>query len=267
VGAPGEHYRATIASGPSSSSWLRDSVLKPEIVRLLGNRGDHRVLDAGTGSGWLFEAIDFGERHACDVAQPESVRPDVAFVLADILDLPHPDNYFHAVVASIVLCYCGDLAAVAAELFRVTKPGGTLVVALVHPHFYRTGEANDDDQFIVEADLSRPEQFKILIGGIAGPFTYYRHSIPDYVNALLLTGWRLEEMTELFVPRDEYDARFRPHDLVRRSTRMRRKRAASSETGRTLKKTLRSQIALLEKCLPTSSKIRASNPAETAALA
>jgi ubiquinone/menaquinone biosynthesis C-methylase UbiE len=178
------------------------------------------VLDAGTGSGWLFEAVEIGERHACDVAQPEKVRSDVAFVLADIADLPYPANHFDAIVASIVLCYCDDLDAVADELHRVTKPGGTLVVALVHPHFYRTGKALDDDRFLIEADLSLSEQFEVVIGGTAGPFTYYRHSIPDYINALLRAGWQLDEMGELFVPRHEYDARFRAHDLVRRSTRV-----------------------------------------------
>lgn len=195
-------------------------MLKPEVARLLGDRIDHRVLDAGTGSGWLFDALDFGERHACDVARPERVRQDVAFVEADIADLPYPTNYFDAIVASIVLCYCQDLDAVAAELYRVTAPGGALVVALVHPHFYRTGNALEGDRFLVEADLSRPDRFDIMIGGTAGPFTYYRRSIPDYVNGLIRAGWGLEEMNEMFVPRDEYDARFRANDIVRRSTQV-----------------------------------------------
>jgi SAM-dependent methyltransferase len=216
----GAHYRAAVASGPSSSSWLRDTVLKPEVLRLLGDPIPHRVLDAGTGSGWLFEALDFGERHACDIARPERVRQDVAFVEADIADLPYPNRYFDAIVASIVLCYCEDLDAVATELYRVTRSSGALVVALVHPHFYRTGNALDDDRFVIEADLSRQDRIDILIGGTAGPFTYYRHSIPDYVNALIRAGWELNEMQELFVPRDEYEARFRANDLVRRSTRV-----------------------------------------------
>ncbi|MER9690018.1 MULTISPECIES: class I SAM-dependent methyltransferase [unclassified Mesorhizobium] len=216
----GAGYRTTVASGPSSSSWLRDVVLKPEIIRLLGNRSGERVLDAGTGSGWLFDAVDIGERHACDIARPESVRPDVAFVEANISDLPYPDRHFDAIVASIVLCYCGDLTAVVHELHRVTQPGGTLVVALVHPYFYRTGEALEDDRFVVEADLSQPGRFDIVIGGTAGPFTYYRYSIPDYINALVRHGWQLEETTELFVPRAEYQSRFQANDLVRRSTRV-----------------------------------------------
>jgi len=195
-------------------------VLKPEIVRLLGDRSGDRVLDAGTGNGWLFELVNIGERHACDIVKPENVRSDVAFVQANIANLPYPASHFDAVVASIILCYCEDLDVVAAELHRVTAAAATLVVALVHPHFYRTGEALDGDRYMIEADLSRPERFDIVIGGMAGPFTYYRRSIPDYVNALIGAGWELDEMTELFVPRAEYEARFRARDLVRRSTRV-----------------------------------------------
>jgi ubiquinone/menaquinone biosynthesis C-methylase UbiE len=195
-------------------------MLKPEIVRLLGNRSRGRVLDAGTGSGWLFEAVDIGERYACDIVKPEVVRSDVAFVQADIAKLPYPSNHFDAIVASIVLCYCKDIDVVASEVNRVTAPGGTLVVALVHPHFYRTGEARDDDRFVIEADLSQREKFNIVIGGTAGPFTYYRYSIPDYINSLIQAGWRLGEISELFIPRAEYEEQFRARDLVRRSTRV-----------------------------------------------
>jgi SAM-dependent methyltransferase len=218
--ARGPRYRETISSGSSSSAWLRDALLKPEIVRLLGDRRNDRVLDAGTGGGWLFDALEIGERHACDIAPPEVIRADVAFAAADIGKLPYSNGFFDAIVANIVLCYCEDLDQAAAELQRVTAVGGALVVALVHPHFYRTGKALEDDSFQVEADLARGDRFDIMIGETAGPFTYYRYSIPDYVNALVGAGWTLREMSELFIPRDQYEVRYRATDLVRRSTRV-----------------------------------------------
>jgi SAM-dependent methyltransferase len=216
----GARYRETIASGPSSSSWLRDTVLKPEIVRLLGDRSNSRVLDAGTGSGWLFDAVAMRERHACDIVQPLHVRPDVTFVQANVARLHYPNNHFDAVVASIVLCYCENLGGAAAELCRVTAPGGTLIVALVHPYFYRTGEALSDDRYIIEADLSRSERQDIVIGETAGPFSYFRYPLSAYVNALTRAGWRLDQMSELYIPRAEYEAQFRGNDIVQRSTRV-----------------------------------------------
>ncbi len=47
----GALYRAKIASGTSSSSWIRDAVLKPEVVRLLGDRGNDRVPTLVRGAG------------------------------------------------------------------------------------------------------------------------------------------------------------------------------------------------------------------------
>lgn len=216
----GTHYRAMVSTELSSSSWLRDTVLKPEIIRLVGDRRADRVLDAGTGSGWLFDEVKASEKYACDIVRPEIIRPDVSFVQADIANLPYQDCLFDAVVSSIVLCYCDDLTQAAIELRRVTNTGGALVVALVHPYFYRTGVAVEDDSFLIKADLSKSERFDILIGGTAGPFTYYRHSIPDYLNSLIRAGWQLEETSELFIPRVEYESRLRNNDLVARSTRV-----------------------------------------------
>lgn len=216
----GSEYRAVITEGTSSSSWLRDVVLKPEILRLLGNRSQDRILDAGTGSGWLFDATKVGEAHACDIATPGDLAANVTFVEADIAHLPYQDDFFDAVVSSIVLCYCEDLTAAVSELQRVTRPGGTMVAALVHPIFYRTGEALDDDRFLVEADLSRTDRTSIHIGATVGPFTYYRRSVSDYLNVFIHAGWQLDEIRDLFAPRNDYEARFRKTDLVRRSTRV-----------------------------------------------
>lgn len=219
--ALGGEYRSAIATGRSSSSWLRDAILKPTIVRLLGDCSRDRVLDIGTGGGWLFEEIRVGEPHACDIATPEQVPEGVRFALADVTQLPHADRYFDALVASVVLCYCSDLTRAAAEMARVTRTGGTAVVALVHPYFYRTGRAEKDDSFRVTTDLSRPRSFPIHIGERVGPFTYHLYAPGAYVNAFVDTGWRLTRMEDGFIPRELYKARFAAdRDEVERSTKV-----------------------------------------------
>ena len=220
-GERGAEYRSEITEGPSSSAWLRDAVLKPAVVRLLGDRTRDRVLDVGTGGGWLFDEVAVGEAHACDIAQPESVRGDVRFVLADLADLPHPAAHFDAIVASIVLCYCADLDAAARELARVSRTGAAAVVALVHPYFYRTGSAGPEDSFQVTANLAEPTSFPIRIGGKAGPFTYYLHQPGSYVNAFIGAGWRVTAMEDAFIPRGPYLDRFGDErDDVSRSTKV-----------------------------------------------
>ena len=58
----------------------------------------------------------------------KSVRPAVALLAADALALPFPDGRFHAVTVSFGLRNFVDPAAGLAELARVTRPGGRLVL-------------------------------------------------------------------------------------------------------------------------------------------
>jgi demethylmenaquinone methyltransferase/2-methoxy-6-polyprenyl-1,4-benzoquinol methylase len=58
----------------------------------------------------------------------QSVRPEVALLAADALALPFVDGCFDAVTVSFGLRNFVDPAAGLAELARVTRPGGRLVV-------------------------------------------------------------------------------------------------------------------------------------------
>jgi len=57
-----------------------------------------------------------------------AVRPKVALLAADALALPFPDGTFDAVTVSFGLRNFVDPAAGLAELARVTRPGGRLVI-------------------------------------------------------------------------------------------------------------------------------------------
>ncbi|HDZ73216.1 MAG TPA: class I SAM-dependent methyltransferase [Aurantimonas coralicida] len=219
--ALGDEYRSNITAGKSSSAWLRDELLKPTIARLLGNRAMDAVLDIGTGGGWLFDAVPIGKPFACDLTATQRLQSGVSFEVADVIDLPYPDGQFDALVASIVLCYCEDVAAAAAEMARVTRTGGAAVVALVHPYFYRTGRATDDGGYLITTDLGALQSFSIRIGNSVGPFTYYLHPAPTYVNAFVKNGWRLTHMEDGFIPADRYLEKFgQGCDKVRRSTKV-----------------------------------------------
>ncbi|NIT35793.1 MAG: methyltransferase domain-containing protein [candidate division Zixibacteria bacterium] len=97
-----------------------------------------RVLDAGAGYGaWRPVLTGRGDVTAVDFSAGD--RPDVA---ADLKSLPYPDNTFDAVFCSQVLEHEREPAAVLAELRRVSKPGGTLV--LTAPHLSRLHDAPGD---------------------------------------------------------------------------------------------------------------------------
>lgn len=98
-------------------------------------RPGQRVLDLAAGTGTSSE--DYADAGidvvSCDfspgmVAVGKARRPDLAFVVADALRLPFADDSFDAVTISFALRNLVDPVAGLAEMARVTRPGGRLVV-------------------------------------------------------------------------------------------------------------------------------------------
>lgn len=216
----GPPYRDLMADYDESSTYLREVGLKPMVAKLLGDCSTERVLDAGAGEAWLFDKIRCREAFACDVAPARRHPPVVQYDQADVCDLPYVDGYFDTVVSNNMLCYLPDLRTPLREMARVTRTGGRMLVGLVHPHFYRTGEGNDDGTFTVRSELSRSRPMNIMIGNRVGPFRYYYHPYPDYLNSMIEAGWAISHVDDWFYDPEHYAYHFSMGDSVSRSPRV-----------------------------------------------
>ncbi|MDO5751138.1 MAG: demethylmenaquinone methyltransferase [Rothia sp. (in: high G+C Gram-positive bacteria)] len=94
-----------------------------------------KVLDVAAGTGTSSEPFaDAGvEVIAADLSEGmlavgRKRRPDISFVQADVTALPFADNEFDAVTMSYGLRNVADYPKALSELYRVTKPGGRVVV-------------------------------------------------------------------------------------------------------------------------------------------
>lgn len=115
-----------------------DGLWRAATVRAVDPRRGDRVLDLAAGTGTSSAALAAKGAHvvAADFSpgmievgrSRHADNPNIEFVVADGTDLPFGDNEFDAVTISFGLRNIVDPKLALAELYRVTKPGGRIVI-------------------------------------------------------------------------------------------------------------------------------------------
>jgi demethylmenaquinone methyltransferase/2-methoxy-6-polyprenyl-1,4-benzoquinol methylase len=111
------------------------------VARAVAARPGERILDlaAGTGTSTVTFATTGADCVACDFSigmlragitrvRADASGPQPAFVGGDALRLPFADGVFDAVTISFGLRNVADTERALAEMLRVTRPGGRLVI-------------------------------------------------------------------------------------------------------------------------------------------
>jgi ubiquinone/menaquinone biosynthesis C-methylase UbiE len=112
--------------------------LRERLARFLEPSGDERVLDSGTGTGALAFALAPLVREVVgvdlvpellDLAREQAADfPNVTFVESDAAHLPFPSGSFDVAASLRTLHHVARPELVVAELVRVTRPGGRVLV-------------------------------------------------------------------------------------------------------------------------------------------
>ncbi len=160
----------------SQRVWIdlpRPVISRSRLCEVLEPEPDERILELGPGTGYYTDTVaravaPNGTVHAVDVQRPmvadfrarlrERGHDNVAPVHGDGRALPYPDDSFDAAYLVLVLGEIPDDEQALAELERVLKPGGRLVVgeSLPDPHFVTRETLRDRAQrqgFRFETDV------------------------------------------------------------------------------------------------------------------
>jgi SAM-dependent methyltransferase len=196
-----DHYDsfAESYSTENESSLLNAYYERPAMIDLAGDVDGHRVLDAGCGSGPLSAALrakgaivtGFDGSPAMIELARQRLGDDAALHVADLSrPLPFADGAFDDIVASLVLHYLRDWAAPLAELRRLLKPGGRLMLSVNHPIVYKLLDP-DADYFAI-TQYSEENTFN----GQSAVLTYWHRPLSAMTDAFTEAGFRVSVVSE-----------------------------------------------------------------------
>jgi demethylmenaquinone methyltransferase/2-methoxy-6-polyprenyl-1,4-benzoquinol methylase len=168
------------------------------VVNSVNPQPGEKILDlaAGTGSSTQPFYLAGADPIACDFSKGmiEVGRrkfPQLTFVQGDALDLPFEDNTFDAVTISFGLRNVQNTEKALAQLYRVTKPGGRIVICeFSHPTWrpFRT--------LYLEYLMKALPSIARRISSNPDAYVYLAESIRDWPNQELLAamiksaGWQ-----------------------------------------------------------------------------
>ena len=152
---------------------------EPVVQRILARYPVGTALDAACGTGRHTKyLVSLGHEVTGVDATPEMLElaaakvPDAEFETAELTAIPCDDEAFDLAVCTLALTHSHDLAPPIAELARVLRPGGHLVISDVHPF---------DVVLSVQGVFRRK-------GGGRGFVRNYVHLTSDYLNAFQQAG-------------------------------------------------------------------------------
>ncbi|GAA1131538.1 class I SAM-dependent methyltransferase [Kribbella jejuensis] len=190
---------AAAYSADNEVNLLNGHYERPAMLDLAGDVDGRRILDAGCGSGPLSAALrDRGaivSGFDLSASMLELARrrlgDDVDLQVADLAKpLPYDDAAFDDVVASLVLHYLKDWTGPLAELRRVLKPGGRLILSLNHPFVYTA--LNPDGKYFDVAEFS----FDAEHAGRTVTYTIWHRPIHAMSDAFTQAGFRISTISE-----------------------------------------------------------------------
>ncbi len=196
-----DHYDgfAERYSADNESNLINGYYERPAMIALAGDVKGRRILDAGCGSGPLSAALrqrgavvtGFDASPAMIGLAGRRLGREARLLVADLGGpLPFAGGAFDDVVGSLVLHYLRDWAAPLAELRRVLRAGGRLLLSVNHPMVYPA--VNPGADYFALARWSDRYTFD----GHTTELTFWHRPLHAMTDAFTDAGFRIAAISE-----------------------------------------------------------------------
>ncbi|GAA3665015.1 class I SAM-dependent methyltransferase [Nonomuraea antimicrobica] len=187
----------------NETSLLNAYYERPAMLELAGDVSGRRILDAGCGSGPLFAelrdrgALVTGIDASAGMLEQARRRlgADADLRVADLAGpLSFPDDVFDDVIASLVLHYLEDWGPTLAELRRVLRPGGRLLVSVDHPFSVTLYQHMAGEKPKYFETRTRTEEW--TMGGQTAQMSFWNRPLHAMTEAFTTAGFRINVISE-----------------------------------------------------------------------
>jgi ubiquinone/menaquinone biosynthesis C-methylase UbiE len=156
------------AKGYAHSATIRNDDVLKRFVELAELRAEDTTLDVACGPGLVVCAFAPHVRHATGIditpamldqareLQTEKALKNISWIEGDVTRLPFANRMFSVVTSRYAFHHFSEPLAVLREMIRVTKPGGTILIADSAP------EVNKADAFNRMEKLRDPSHVQAL---------------------------------------------------------------------------------------------------------
>lgn len=190
----------------------KEVVLTPVLLDMLGEVAGKRILDAGCGEGFLSRlmagmgarvtGVDLSAKLLEIANERTPAQSTIDYILADLERLDAlEDASFDLIVSSMALQDLPDYQAALRELFRVLKPGGDCIIAILHPCFSSDGGWVRDEvgkrlYWKVDNYFSERSIEQEWPPGAEQRPLYFHRTLTSYFKAFKTAGFTLEALEE-----------------------------------------------------------------------
>ena len=206
---------------------MGDMRQRPDLLKLLGNVKEKKVLEGGCGTGFFSRKIvSLGaEVYGCDVEldmlntakESEKQNPlGIKYDLCDIKKTIYQNNFFDSVVSVGVLFHLNEdeWKEYTNESFRIIKSGGELVISIEHPFIFtkfsptRTSKKCwavhtqlDNDSGYNKSQKFEEKYYKS--DGDLFTSNLWHHPLDFTLNTIIDSGFQIKEIHEIMIEKED----------------------------------------------------------------